>query len=256
MGILNITPDSFYENSRSFEYSLLKDNVKKIIKSDIIDIGAESTRPTSKPLTYKKELKRLEIVFDNMDLFKSKVLSIDTYKPLVAKEALLNGFDIINDIYGGADDGMMHLAADSNVKIILMHIQGTPETMQNNIHYDNLIDNIVDYFNSRVKKAVSLGIKENNIIIDPGIGFGKTLSDNYKIINNINRFKELGFNLMLGVSRKSFLSINNDTAEDRLLNTIAANTIALLKGTDIIRVHDVDEHIVLREIIKNFKMSI
>ena len=256
MGILNITPDSFYENSRSFEYSLLKDNLKKIIKSDIIDIGAESTRPTSKPLTYKEELKRLEIVFDNMDLFKSKVLSIDTYKPLVAKEALLNGFDIINDIYGGADDGMMHLAADSNVKIILMHIQGTPETMQNNIHYDNLIDNIVDYFNSRVKKAVSLGIKENNIIIDPGIGFGKTLSDNYKIINNINRFKELGFNLMLGVSRKSFLSINNDTAEDRLLNTIAANTIALLKGTDIIRVHDVDEHIVLREIIKNFKMSI
>tara|TARA_X000001036_G_scaffold118615_1_gene112131 strand:+ start:742 stop:1512 length:771 start_codon:yes stop_codon:yes gene_type:complete len=256
MGILNITPDSFYENSRSFDYNLFNKNVKKIIKSDIIDIGAESTRPSSKPLTYIEELKRLEIVFDNMMIFKNKALSIDTYKPLVAKEALNNGFNIINDIYGGADDDMMHLAAESDVKIILMHIQGNPETMQKNIHYDNIIDDIIYYFNLRVKKAIDLGIKESNIIIDPGIGFGKTLSDNYKIINNINRFKELGFNLMLGTSRKSFLSINNDTAADRLLNTIAVNTIALLKGTDIIRVHDVDEHILLREIVENFKKNI
>ncbi len=256
MGILNITPDSFYEDSRSIDFHFLKNNVRKIINSDIIDVGAESTRPGSKPLTDLEELKRLEIVFDNKDLFQDKILSIDTYKPLVAKEAILNGFNMINDIYGGADDKMLSLASDLDIKIILMHIKGDPETMQNDVVYDNVVDDIMNYFDFRTKRAIEFGIKKNNIIIDPGIGFGKSLSDNYKIINNIDKFKGMGFDVMVGASRKSFLSIDDDTASDRLLNTIAANTVALLNGVDIIRVHDVEEHIALRRITNNFKFNI
>ena len=256
MGILNITPDSFYESSRSIDLEVFKSNVEKIIKSDIIDVGAESTRPKSNPLSVSEEMNRLEMVFQNMELFKNKILSIDTYKPAVAREALLNGFHIINDIYGGANDDMLHLASELDAKIILMHIKGNPKTMQDNTYYDNIIDDIMHYFELRIEKAIHKGINKDDIIIDPGIGFGKSLSDNYKIINNIDRFKEAGFNVMIGTSRKSFLSINNDNPSDRLLSTIAANAIALLKGVDVIRVHDVDEHIALREIINNFKLNI
>jgi len=255
MGILNITPDSFYKKSRSVDSDNLKQNLKKIINADIIDVGAESTRPNSKPLTEHEELSRLDLVFNNIELFKDKILSIDTYKPFVAREALSNGFSMINDIYGGSDESMLCLAAELDVRIVLMHIKGTPETMQNNVFYQNVIDDIINYFDSRVKKAIELGVRRNNIIIDPGIGFGKSLSDNYKIINNISKFKELGFDVMIGTSRKSFLSINNDNPSDRLLGTIVANLISVLNGVDILRVHDVNEHIALRDVINNFKVN-
>jgi len=255
MGILNITPDSFYKKSRSIDCDNLRKNLKKIINADIIDIGAESTRPNSKPLTEHEELNRLDLVFNNMELFKDKVLSIDTYKPFVAREALSNGFSMINDIYGGSDESMLQLAAELDVGIVLMHIKGNPETMQQNVFYQDVIDDIMHYFDLKIKEAIELGVKKDNIIIDPGIGFGKSLSDNYKIINNISKFKELGFDVMLGTSRKSFLSTNNNNPSDRLLGTIAANAISLLNGVDIIRVHDVDEHIVLRDVINNFKAN-
>ena len=255
MGILNITPDSFYKNSRSMDINTLKQNLNRVINADIIDIGAESTRPNSKPLTENEELKRLDVVFNNIDLFEKKTLSIDTYKPFVAKQALINGFSIINDIYGGRNEEMLRIASEFNIKIILMHINGTPRTMQKNVYYENIIDDIIYYFNTRIKRAIKLGVKKTNIIIDPGIGFGKSLYDNYKIINNIDKFKKIGFNVMIGLSRKSFLSVNDDTPSDRLVGTIGANTIALLSGADIIRVHDVDEHIILRNIINNFKLN-
>jgi len=255
MGVLNITPDSFYEKSRFVNFKDLEKKSKKIIRADIIDIGAESTRPNSKPLTEKEELDRLNIVFDNMHLFNNKKLSIDTYKPNVARRALINGFSMINDIYGGINEDMLLLAAEFNVKIILMHIRGNPKTMQEDVYYKNIIDEIIYYFDLRINKAMSLGVKKTNIIIDPGIGFGKSLSDNYKIINNIREFKTMGFNVMVGLSRKSFLSIENDNPSDRLTNTIAANSVALLNGVDIIRVHDVEQHIILREILNRFKLN-
>ena len=162
---------------------------------------------------------------------------------------------MINDIYGGINEDMLLLAAEFNVKIILMHIRGNPKTMQEDVYYKNIIDEIIYYFDLRINKAMSLGVKKTNIIIDPGIGFGKSLSDNYKIINNIREFKTMGFNVMVGLSRKSFLSIENDNPSDRLTNTIAANSVALLNGVDIIRVHDVEQHIILREILNRFKLN-
>ena len=256
MGILNITPDSFYESSRCMKPHDLKKKINQIIDSDIIDIGAESSRPNSKPITINDELNRLEVVFDNMELFENKFLSIDTYKPLVAKKALMNGFSMINDIYGGVNDEMIKLASESNVKIILMHIKGQPETMQDDTCYEDIIDEIMLYFDLRIKKALEFGVKASNIIIDPGIGFGKSLSDNYKIINNISKFKTMGFDIMIGLSRKSFLSFKGDKPLDRLPSTITANTIALLNGANIIRVHDVKEHIRLIDTLANFKLNI
>ena len=253
MGILNITPDSFYKNSRCIDVNVIKNRIKSIIAPDIIDIGAESTRPNSDPLSEIDELSRLSVIFDNMDLFKDKILSIDTYKPNVAQRALENGFKIINDIRGGEDEKMLALASEFNSKIILMHMRGNPKTMQKNVFYSDIIDDISCYFEERINKARVLGIPESNIIIDPGIGFGKTQSDNYKIINNISKFKSMGFHVMIGLSRKSFLAINNDSPIDRLTGTIAANIISLLNGADIIRVHDVEEHVLLRNIIERFK---
>ena len=252
MGILNITPNSFYKKSRIFNLNDLKIHINSIIESDIIDIGAESTQPYSSPVNLEDELNRFDLIFNNMNLFKNKILSVDTYKPEVAKKALENGFQIINDIYGGKNEKILMLAAEFNVKIILMHIKGKPSMMQKNTHYDDIIDDIIAYFEERIAKSIKFGIKESDIIIDPGIGFGKSLSDNYKIINNIKRFKSLGFQVMIGLSRKSFLSINNDIASDRFAATIGANTIAILNGADILRVHDVDEHVKLRGIINNF----
>ena len=253
MGVLNITPDSFFDNSRFNNLSGLKSKIKDFKDSDIIDIGAESTRPSSKPLGLNDELNRLDIIFDNIDLFQNKTLSIDTYKPEVAKKALESGFSIVNDIYGGKNSKIFALTANFNAKVVIMHINGVPETMQNKIHYDSLIDDIIAYLEKQASCAIDIGVKESNIIIDPGIGFGKTLSDNYKIINNIDRFKRIGFDVMIGLSRKSFLSIKNDTPVDRLPATICANTVALLNGADIIRVHDVKEHSIVREVIANFK---
>jgi len=252
MGILNITPDSFYSPSRFLDIDSLKEKLSLMAGSDIIDIGAESTSPNSNPVSLNEELNRLEIIFNNMNIFKDRILSIDTYKPEVARKALENKFHIINDIYGGQNEKNLILASDFNAKIILMHIKGDPSVMQKNTHYDNIIDDILCYFEKRIFKAIEFGINTSNIIIDPGIGFGKSLSDNYKIINNIKRFKNLGFKVMIGLSRKSFLSINNDTPVDRLNATICANTIAVLNGTDIIRVHDVEEHIIVKNIINNF----
>ena len=256
MGVLNITPDSFYSKSRSLDIVSLEREIHSMNQSDIIDIGAESSRPHAKPLTVSEELNRLDIIFDNMNLLSEKQLSIDTYKPEVAKKALENQFSIINDIFGGQNKDNLILASDFNAKIILMHIKGDPSTMQQNTHYDDLIDNIVSYFEHRVSKALEFGVDESSIILDPGIGFGKSLLDNYKIINNIERFKSLGFKVMIGLSRKSFLSVNNDKPEDRLSATICANTVALLKGADILRVHDVKEHVVIREVINNFLSNI
>ena len=141
------------------------------------------------------------------------------------------------------------LAAEFDAKMILMHIKGNPSTMQRNICYNDIIQDIINYFEKRILKSIKYGIKDSNIIIDPGIGFGKSLSDNYKIINNIDRFKKMGFDVMIGLSRKSFLSTDGDMPGDRLPATICANTIAALNGADILRVHDVDEHITLRNIL-------
>ena len=176
-------------------------------------------------------------------------LSIDTYKSKTAHFALKNGFNIVNDIKGGESIEMLELVAQYNAKIILMHMQGSPGTMQDKPFYQNIINDIQSFFDERCSRAIKSGISQDNIIIDPGIGFGKTISDNDKIISSIPKFKELGFPVLIGLSRKSFLQYDGDLPSERLAATISMNTLSILNGADIIRVHDVKEHIKTRALI-------
>lgn len=245
MGILNVTPDSFYDGGRNFgrekaikkAYQLYKDG------ADIIDIGGESTRPGADTVSLSEEMDRvcpvIEAVADNIDI----PVSIDTYKSEIAEEALKLGASIINDISGLAfDEKMAGIAARYKSYIVLMHIKGNPKNMQVNPQYENLLKEIYSFLESAKEKAINSGVDKNKIIIDPGIGFGKTLEDNYRILNNIGFFKKMGFPLLIGLSRKSLIGRLYDNEEDRLFATIALNTISSVYGADIIRVHDVREH--------------
>jgi len=241
MGILNITPDSFYDGNPNLSEEYILDKIKLLELADIIDVGCESSRPGSDRIDTTEEIDRLNKALDLLPL-KTKPLSIDTSKYEVAEHAIKHGFAIINDITaGGNDERIFELAAESNVKIVLMHMLENPKTMQDNPKYDSLIDNILEYLECRVNLAKSHNIKEENIIIDPGIGFGKTLDDNINIIKNIDTFKNMGYRLLLGHSRKQFLQYNNDLPDDRMPATIGVSAYATMKNVDIIRVHDVIE---------------
>tara|TARA_B100000029_G_scaffold487157_1_gene542335 strand:- start:1442 stop:2203 length:762 start_codon:yes stop_codon:yes gene_type:complete len=238
MGILNLTPDSFYDGNDYLNNKSIRSIKQKYKYADIVDIGAESSRPGSLRINKKEELLRIS-QFNNK-IFKDKILSIDSYKPHVIEKCLNNGYNMINDISGGGKNFVnIDLAKKYNVPIILMHMNGTPETMQENPTYNNVIDDINKYFYNRIEYCNNIGFNLNNIILDPGIGFGKTLRHNKEILLNLNEFKHFGCKILLGISRKSFLSINNDLPKDRLSQTLAISTLCLRDGVDIIRVHDV-----------------
>ena len=245
MGILNLTPDSFYSE---FETSL-QIRLAKLISSDIIDIGAESSRPGALPISSDEEIKRIEALLPLLSENIRPQLSIDTYKSKTAHFALQNGFEIVNDITGGKSVKMLNIVAEYNAKIILMHMQGTPNSMQDEPVYGDVVDDIISFLEKRCERAVKAGIGHDKIIIDPGIGFGKTISDNDKIISNITKLKALGFPVLMGLSRKSFLQYDDDLPSERLATTISINTLSMLNGADIIRVHDVEEHIKVRALI-------
>ena len=243
MGILNVTPDSFFD---SFNYSdISSDKNQKILDdlsyADFIDVGGESSRPGAVPVSVDEEIKRIELILPFLDRFKDKELSIDTYNHKTAEFALSNSFNIVNDITGGENYKMLELVSNYNSKIILMHMKGTPQNMQNAPKYDNIIDEIINFFEIRISQALKCGISEDNIIIDPGIGFGKTVEHNNTIIKNFEKFKVLNFPLLLGISRKSFLSYKDDKVNDRLGQTLAVTSYLIHKGIDYIRVHDVFE---------------
>ena len=245
MGILNLTPDSFYSE---FE-TALHIRLAKLISSDIIDIGAESSRPGALPISSDEEIKRIEALLPLLSENIRPQLSIDTYKSKTAHFALQNGFEIVNDITGGKSVKMLNIVAEYNAKIILMHMQGTPNSMQDEPVYGDVVDDIISFLEKRCERAVKAGISHDKIIIDPGIGFGKTISDNDKIISNITKLKALGFPVLMGLSRKSFLQYDDDLPSERLATTISINTLSMLNGADIIRVHDVEEHIKVRALI-------
>ena len=240
MGILNATPDSFFAESRLVDDSLI--DFKKYKHADIVDVGFESSRPGANPISEIGELNRLNDFLKNVSNFK-QTLSIDTYKPQVGKYALENGFNMINDITAGGKSGkMLEIAALFNCPIVLMHMQGNPVTMQNEPFYEDVMDELKHYFESRIELAKNIGLKDSQIIIDPGIGFGKRIIDNDTIINNLGDLKQFGFPVLIGISRKSFLSIDDDGAEGRLSATLGATALAVKNGADIIRVHDVKEN--------------
>lgn len=243
MGILNVTPDSFSDGGQFFDVDLAVDRalVMALEGADIIDIGGESTRPGAEPLELKQELARVIPVITKLRAMTDVPISIDTYKSEVAEAALESGADMINDISGlRFDPAMAALAAHKNVPVVVMHIQGQPRSMQQNPVYDDLIGEIKSYLAESIRIAESAGIPSEMIVIDPGIGFGKTFEHNFTILNRLSDLLDLGHPILVGASRKSFLgSLSRNDPENRLLESIAAAVIAAMNGASIIRTHDV-----------------
>lgn len=253
MGIMNFTPDSFYAGSRIDHNQSI--NYAQYQYADIVDIGFESTRPGANPLSEKDELNRLFDFLGNVTKF-NQILSIDTYKPHVARIALENGFNMINDIMGGGKNGeMLEIASFFKCPIVLMHMKGNPATMQNRPFYDDVMDELFHFFENKLELANEIGVNDNQIILDPGIGFGKNIIDNDTIINRISQLKKLGFPILIGLSRKSFLSIDEDGAEDRLSATLGATALAVQNGANIIRTHDVEDTYSMLSIISRILQS-
>jgi dihydropteroate synthase len=245
MGILNLTPDSFSDGGRFLDMASACERalVMEAEGADILDIGGESSRPGSLPVSPKEELRRVLPVLKEL---KNKIripISIDTYKAVVAEACLEQGASIINDISAlRADREMVKLAARRKVKVILMHMQGKPRRMQAAPHYQDVVSEIYDFLGERIAWAEEHGVKKDNIIIDPGIGFGKTLEHNCEILRKLCEFKSLGCPLLLGGSRKSMIGkILNREPGDRLSGSLAVAAWGLQNGADILRVHDVKE---------------
>jgi dihydropteroate synthase len=242
MGVLNITPDSFSDGGDYFSEQDARVRFKEIEKegADIIDVGAESSRPGSARLEVEEELERLEKVFPLFE--KASVpVSIDTYKAEVAESALSRGATIVNDISAlRVDKRMVDVLRNHDCKVVLMHMKGTPETMQDNPYYDDVIREIGDFFEERIEFCLSNGINDDRIILDPGIGFGKRLEDNLEILSKLEEFTSDGFPIIIGASRKSFIGrITGEEETERLDGSIASAIYSYLKGASILRVHDV-----------------
>jgi len=244
MGILNITDDSFYAGSRLQNIKNIKDISGQMLAdgADILDIGAQSTRPGSTRISAEGELEKLLPIIEALKKsFSESIISIDTYHAKVAKECVAAGADIINDISGGEmDKDMIKAVGNMGVPYICMHIKGVPETMQQQANYENVTREILDFFISKIEQCKREGIKD--IIIDPGFGFGKNISQNFLLLKNLEVFKILDKPIMAGLSRKSTIYKTLKISPEESLNgTAILNTIALLKGVSILRVHDVKE---------------
>ncbi len=257
MGIINVTPDSFYMpesrkavQQEKVEIDKVLTQVNKMVEEgvDIIDIGGVSTRPGADLLDYEKEYQRVIPVIEAVTQhFPDLIISIDTFRAAIAEQAIMKGGHIINDVSGGQlDDQMFELVADLQVPYIMMHMQGTPETMQDQPTYDDVTQDVMDYFLERVERLNKKGVKD--IIVDPGFGFGKTVRHNYQLLKNLDYFKNLDIPLLAGISRKSMINkVLNTRPEEALNGTTVLHTLALMNGADMIRVHDVEP---ARQVIK------
>ena len=245
MGILNVTPDSFFDGGvdSSSEAAVSRGLAMVAEGADLLDIGGESSRPGSIPVSEKDEMRRVLPVIEGLRKETGIPISIDTTKATVAKEAIARGASIVNDISAMRfDKAMARVIAETDASIILMHMLGKPETMQIAPSYVDAIEELCAFFHERIAAATEAGIRRNRILIDPGIGFGKDLGANLGILRNLSRFRSFGAPIVVGLSRKSFLGrITGLDSQDRLSGTIAANAIAVARGADIIRVHDVKE---------------
>lgn len=243
MGILNVTPDSFSDGGLYLDTDKAVERSFEIEKegADIIDIGGESTRPGALPLSPEEELSRVVPIIEKLKSRLRIPISIDTYKAEVAREAIKAGASIINDISGlRFDPEMVTVAAEYDVPVVIMHIKGTPRDMQINPVYQDLIGEIRHFLEEGISIAQKAGVDDDMIIIDPGIGFGKTFEHNLEIINRLDEFRSLGMPILLGPSRKSFIGKILDLPPgDRLEGTAAAVAIGIMKGANIVRVHDV-----------------
>ncbi len=243
MGILNVTQDSFSDGGKFDTPEQAATHAIKMIEdgADIIDIGGESTRPGAEPVSLEEELNRTIPVIEAIRKQSDCVISIDTYKSKVASAALNAGANLVNDISGLTFDvGIAPLVAEKNVPVILMHIKGTPRDMQKEPHYEDLMGEIKDFFTAQIVKAKKAGISNTNIILDPGIGFGKRLEDNFELIRELKQICAMGYPVLIGPSRKSFIGTAlNLPVTERLEGTLASITAGVMNGARIVRVHDV-----------------
>ena len=244
MGIVNVTPDSFSDGGKFFSPEVAISHASKLITqgADIIDIGGESTRPGAKLVSESEELKRVIPVIEKIRTDNPTILiSIDTTKASVAKHAIEAGADIINDVSGlSFDNNMIGIVESFNVPVVIMHMKGNPQNMQLNPKYKDIVNEILDFFKMKIKIAIQSGINRSMIILDPGIGFGKTVEHNFELLSRLNEFNVLELPIMIGPSRKSFIGITLDLPpEDRVEGTAAAVSAGVMNGASIVRVHDV-----------------
>ncbi|RLD09594.1 MAG: dihydropteroate synthase [Chlamydiae bacterium] len=245
MGILNVTPDSFYDGGENINPDVACETAVQMKKNgaDIIDVGGESSRPGAKPVSAEEELRRVIPVIEKLSSLINLPIAIDTYKADVAEKAINAGASIVNDISAISDPEMAFVVKKYSAGIILMHKHGDPETMQNNpLNKSDVLECVISFLESRVQQAINSGIKKEQIVIDPGIGFGKTFAANEFLINNIDKLKTLGCPILIGASRKKFIGeITDRMPNERLAGSIAANIISYLRGAIIFRTHDVKE---------------
>ena len=244
MGILNVTPNSFYDGGKHKEINSIIHQVDKMLSegADFIDIGAYSSKPSTEFVSEEEEIKRLvPIVKSLVETFPNIILSVDTFRAQVAKASVENGVAMVNDIAAGLlDDKMLETVAALKVPYIMMHMRGNPQTMQSLTNYNDIVKEMIFYFSERIQKARSSGISD--IIIDPGFGFAKTLEQNYEVLHKMELFSMLELPLLAGISRKSMIyKVLEKTPQEALNGTSVLNTIALQKGAKILRVHDVKE---------------
>ncbi len=245
MGILNVTPDSFSDGGKFLDPEAAIDHAKLMVKqgADIIDVGGESSRPGSDPVSVKEERRRVLPVIRRLVKELDVPLSIDTYKSEVAKEALEAGACLVNDISGlRFSPDMAAVAAGAKASVVVMHIKGTPKTMQKAPRYKNVVKEVMGQLKAQTDLARKAGVPKDRILVDPGIGFGKTVDHNCELIAEIGQLRKLGYPILIGTSRKTFIGkILGTEVDDRLEGTIASNVVAVLGGVDFVRVHDVKE---------------
>lgn len=256
MGILNLTPDSFYDGGMYRSDSEILSKVESMLNdgATFVDVGSYSSRPNAEHISENEELRRIVPVVNLlMKSFPEIMLSIDTFRSMVARRCVEAGACIINDISAGRiDKNMMQTVANLRIPYVMMHMKGTPQTMQKLTQYDHLVKDILFYFSERIAAARALGIVD--IIIDPGFGFAKTIAQNFELLNNLNHFKMLELPILVGLSRKSMIYKTLGISANEALNgTTTLNSIALQKGANILRVHDIKEAMECIELLEQLK---
>lgn len=256
MGILNVTPNSFYDGGKHKEINSIIHQVDKMLSegADFIDIGAYSSKPSAEFVSEEEEIKRLVPILKSLvETFPNIVLSVDTFRANVAKAAVENGVAMVNDISAGfLDEKMLETVSELKVPYIMMHIRGNPQTMQSLTDYNDIVKEMIFYFSERIQKARSYGISD--IVIDPGFGFAKTLEQNYEVLHKMELFEMLELPILVGVSRKSMIyKVLENSPQEALNGTSVLNTIALQKGAKILRVHDVKEAVECIKLVSKLK---
>ena len=245
MGILNVTPDSFSDGGDFIEREAAVEHALQMVEAgaSIVDIGGESTRPGASSVTAEEELQRVMPVIEAIRQHSEVAISIDSSKPEVMREAVSAGASIINDVRALQEDGAVKAAAILNVPVCLMHMQGQPRTMQQNPHYENVTDDVIRFLQQRIETCVEGGVRAENLWVAPGFGFGKSLEHNLQLLDQLEQFQSLSAPLLVGISRKSMIGtlLGDVPVEQRLFGSVGAAVVAVARGAEIVRVHDVRE---------------